>query len=346
MSFKLLIIGAIVLLSAISPVLAADNPPLEKYSESRLLLGSVLHLDVCYAPEQAERVKEAAQKAWERLSEINRRMNIYDEKSDLSVLNRAGGAPAAVHAEVYALMKRSVEFKAKTRGVFDITVRPLSRLWKKAAAENRFPTRAEVLSARRLVDSRRIVFLDGGAVQLPGPEMSVDLNGNAQGYAADEVAGILRQAGFTNFMMDASGEIYAAGLNCSGHKWRIAVRNPFRPDRLIEALELTDAAVSTSGGYERFYEIQGRKLSHIINPLTGYPQREVAGATVVAPSAIEADVLSTALCILGPERGLSVIKELGEGYGAVIYSHDANGHRKRAVAGVYEKLLTGKKRSQ
>jgi thiamine biosynthesis lipoprotein len=156
------------------------------------------------------------------------------------------------------------------------------------------------------------------SVGLKDPQAEIDLEGDVQGFASDEVARVLKEEHFHNFMVDAGGEIYAAGTNCAGHAWRIGVQDPDRRDRLMDAVDIGNAAVSTSGDYEKHIVIQGQKWSHIINPLTGYPQSGVASATVIAPTAVEADALSTALCILGPAAGLDLIKELGEGYDALI----------------------------
>ena len=134
-------------------------------------------------------------------------------------------------------------------------------------------------------------------IALGHPEARVALGAIAKGYAVDEAARILRENGVERFLVDAGGDVYVGGRNCEGNLWRIGIKDPRQPSRLIDVVEVTDMAVVTSGDYEQYYEIGGRRFSHIISPRTGYPQRDAASATVLAPSAQMADALATALAV-------------------------------------------------
>jgi thiamine biosynthesis lipoprotein ApbE len=137
-------------------------------------------------------------------------------------------------------------------------------------------------------------------------------------------------------LVDTGGEIFASGLNCEGRKWQVGIGDPNDPGKMIEVAELSDAALSTSGDYEKYVEIQGRKLSHIINPLTGYPVAGAASVTVIAPTATEADAYSTALCVLGIRDGLPFISSLGKGYEALIYWRGEDGKLGRYATSGYK----------
>lgn len=302
-------------------VFAADE--LFKERQSRPLFGTVVTVEVCYSDGARDMVRSTIERVWIRWEEINARMNVYDPKSDLSLLNQAAGRSVWVHSDVARLIRQSIVFKTRTRGVFDITIAPLTAFWKDQAKQDKLPLREDVMKIKALVDADKVAVSSSDRVTLKDG-MALDLNGVAQGFAADEGAAILKANGIGNFFLDAGGEIFTSGVNCEGDPWRVGIKDPDAPKELIETLALSDKAVSTSGNYEKFFEIQKKRFSLMINPLTGYPERDVVSATVIAPTAFEADVFSTALCILGPREGLSLVSSLGEGYAAMILLRKAD----------------------
>jgi thiamine biosynthesis lipoprotein ApbE len=319
--------------------LACAGESLKKEVQSRPLLGTIVTIEVCQRAGDIDQVSSAFRLAWQRLDEINVRMNHYDAASDVSLLNKAAGQAVKVHDDVVELIRRSQEFRRITGGVFDVTIAPLSRLWKESAKKDQVPSQEDIARAKRLVDAGKIELLPEGWVRLPDPETQLDLNGDAQGFAADEAAKILRGAGLKDFLVDTGGEIFASGLNCEVRKWQVGIGDPSSPGKTIEVAELSDAALSTSGDYEKYFEIQGRKWSHIIDPLTGYPVTGAASVTVIAPTATEADAYSTALCVLGVEKGLSFISTLGPGYEALIYWRGENERLSRQVTSGYNRYV-------
>lgn len=320
-------------------ILAQEIPCIQKHVDSRRLLGTLLHLEVCYSEEQWSDLQKATGRVWQRMEEINKRMNPYDKRSDINLINEAGGSFVRVHEDVYALLQSSVNFFKLTEGSFDVTIAPLSALWRRAMKEQRMPSKREIQAVSVNMNPEGIDLSADYNVRLTRQGMAIDLSGNAQGYAADEAARILKEAGLVRFLMDTGGELVASGMNCEGRDWQIGVKDPLDPDRLMEVVELQDAAVSTSGSYEKFFELNGERFSHIIDPATGYPAVDVISATVIAPTAIEADVFSTALCVLGSGRGLDLIDRLGDGYAAAVYSKGLQGGLERAATSSYEKLL-------
>lgn len=296
----------------------------QRLEESRAYLGTAVRAVVCHPPDRAAGAGAAMALVWQMFADVHARMDLFDPSSDVSLLNARAGAGVKVHDDIYALLEKAREYTRLTRGVFDVSVGPLMALWKEAGQRNSFPTAVEIKAARESVGARRIELLGQGRVRLP-PGMKIDLGGVAAGFAADEAARIFRAAGFNDFMVDAGGEIFAGGEACEGRPWRVGISDPEGRNRMKGVVALRDRAVSTSGSYRKYIEIQGERWPHIVNPVTGYPQRGVVSATVIAPDAVKADVLSTALCILGPGPGLRLVNGLGKGYAAMIMTEGEGG---------------------
>lgn len=309
---------------------------LTQTSAARPFFGTVITLKVCSDPDQEKRLLSALNKVWLRFEEIHTLLNTYDPASGLSRLNLSSGQPFVAEQEMADLLRLSQRFSSQTQGAFDVGVGPLIDLWRVCAHENRFPSRKEVLQAKRLIGASVISFGEGGTVfLLPGARIT--LNAIVPGYAADAGARILLDAGFQDFFVDAGGEIFAAGKNCQGQPWHIGVRDPQAPSGVADIIGIENAAVSTSGDYEKFFTIKGQTYSHIINPLTGYPAAGAVSATVIAPTALEADVWSTALCVLGPRIGFPLINGLGEEYGALFFVKTQTGGLKRYSTSGYNR---------
>ena len=330
------LVGIVVLFFLMSGASFADGET-KKVIQSRPLFGTIVTMEVCRSSAGEDHLQQVMDRAWERLDGINARMNGYSPTSELSRLNQANAGVVEVSADLYDLIGRSKHYQILTGKAFDITTAPLSKLWKDSSKAQRYPSRNDVLRARVLVDAGKIELLDRQKVRLP-PGMAIDLGGDAPGFAADEVASIFHQAGIQNFLIDAGGEIYASGVGCDGRQWSVGVGDPDAHGKLTDVLSLQNAAVSTSGDKEKFFEIRGDRLSHIINPLTGYPVRGAASVTVLAPSTIDADVLSTALCVLGPQAGLRLISSLGKGYEAMMLWRREDGSLERYVSSGYDRF--------
>ena len=200
---------------------------------------------------------------------------------------------------------------------------PLVSLWRNAQKSGALPTSKEILNAKASVGMNNIKLMPENMVEMLNPNTKIDLGGIAKGYAIDEIARVLRNHGFEDFFIDAGGDLYAGGNSCKGRPWKIGVRDPRDKSKIVDAISVSNAAVVTSGDYERFFEIDGRKWSHIINPVSGYPQKGVASATVIAPNATMADALATSLCVLMPEKGTSLIESLGKGYASFVMTQGA-----------------------
>jgi len=290
-----------------------------KFHEERAILGTFVQIDICAKKMEGAKADRALKDVWARFEDINLRMNAYDPESEVARLHGyKTGENVQVSADLLEVVALSRKVSIETGGLFDITVRPLIDVWNRAGELKKEPAYPEVVSAGLKTGSELIELVDERTMRFLYPGMEIDLGGVAKGYAVDGAARILRAQGFKDFFIDAGGDVYAAGLNLKGERWRIGIQHPRKKDELLDILSISDQAVTTSGDYERFVEIDGKHYSHIINPQTGYPQAGNISATVIAPSAMEADAYSTALMIWDPQAGIACLDELGEGFAALV----------------------------
>lgn len=299
-----------------------------KFHEERATLGTFVKIDICAKSKDLRKAEKAFADVWARFEDINARMNAYNPESEVAgIKGYTVGMPVAISKDIADVVALSKKISVETGGLFDITVRPLIDLWNHAGKEGREPSYTQIVSAGLRVGSDLIELTEDGSLRLFYPEMEIDLGGVAKGYAVDEAVRILRSQGFNDFFVDAGGDVYAAGRNLKGERWRVGIQHPRKPDELIDILFISDQAVTTSGDYERVFEINGKKFSHIIDPQTGYPQRGNISATMIAPSAMTADAYSTALMIWDPQAAMASIDELGDGFSALVVVETDEGGR-------------------
>jgi len=311
-----------------------------KYRETQVLMGTIVHIDVCQDVQNTQEGMAAYKAAWERLKDIAWRMNVLDERSDVARINNSTGDPVLIGADTYMVLKHSQKYSRNTKGAFDITVWPLINLWKQSAKSNTLPTIEQIQKAQRAIGSNNIQLLPNNLVKRINPGTKIDLGGIAKGYAIDEVARIFRGYGILSFFIDAGGDIYVGGQNCSGKPWRVGIRDPRDRSTILNIVEVVDSAVTTSGNYEKYYTIANERWSHIIDPHSGFPQRNVISATVIAPTAMEADALATALCVLGGKPGTEFMNMLTERHASLIIVKDQSNRIKKFASENYASFET------
>lgn len=230
--------------------------------------------------------------------------------SELTRLNdSAGTGPHEVPAELARLIARGLEVARLSGGAFDPTYAGVGRLWDFKRRPPVIPDEEQLRAGLALVGHDRVrVDLEASTVELP-EGMRLGLGGIAKGYGVDRAMAVLMEHGVERALVNAGGDLKALGRGPDG-PWEIAVRHPRDRERVLAVLPVVNTCVVTSGDYERFFEHEGRRYHHIIDPRTGYPSEGCTSATVVAPDAAAADALATALCVLGPERGLELIESL------------------------------------
>ena len=252
--------------------------------------------------------------AFEILRKIDDEIHSQNSQSEIARINRMGfQKPQEVSGEVFSLIQRSVEFFEKTGGAFDITVLPLLKLWGFNGGEPHLPQPEEIQSLLSRVGSDHLL-LDAKhrKVGFRVPDMEIDLGGITRGYACDRVTQFLKAQGIHDGLVNIDGTIGAFGRAPDRKPWRVGLRHPRDPTRTLRVISLADEAVSTRGDYERFFVLNGRRYSHILNPRTGYPASESVAVSVIASSAFLADALSSSFFILGPEKTPFLAKQYRE----------------------------------
>jgi len=311
-----------------------------KYRETQMLMGTIVHIDVCQEVQNTENGKLAFKTAWERLEDIAWRMNVLDMRSDVSKINTST-EPVLVGSDTYAVIKHSLKYFRQTGGAFDITVWPLINLWKQSEINNTFPTTEQIETILKVIGTDNIQLLSDNFIERNNLKTQIDLGGIAKGYAVDEVARIFREHGILNFFIDAGGDVYVGGQNCSGKLWRVGIKDTRDRSKIIDIVELTDGAVATSGNYEQYYTFENQRWSHIIDPISGYPQKDVVSSTVIAPSAMEADALATALCVLGSKSGTEFMDTLTGKHASLIIVVDESNQIKKTLSKTYSNYSVG-----
>jgi thiamine biosynthesis lipoprotein len=302
---------AAVLLAVAAQTLA--QPPCAFAATARSVrskMGSRFEVTAVHADDAiAWRAVEAAYAEIDRLESL---ISEWIETSEVSALNRSAGVrPERVSPEVLALVERALSVSRLTGGAFDITFLSVGRLWDFEAANPVRPDPAALREGLAGVGADKVVVdVAAGTVFLRDPRTRIGFGAIGKGWAANVGARLLRAHGATGGVVNAGGDLLAFGRREDGRPWRVGIANPLDRDRVFGYLDVTDQAVVTSGDYERFVTIDGQRFSHILDPRTGYPAREVRSATIVCPDAELADALATAVSVMGIEEGLALIEAL------------------------------------
>lgn len=241
------------------------------------------------------------------LSMVDRKMSVWRDDSELQQLNRAGTTAVRVSPALLTVLATAQQVSARTCGAFDITVAPLVAVWGFARESWHGPPAPAMLDEllRRVGWQRLVVDEATGTVSKQVPELVIDLSAIAKGFAVDRVVEALQQAGYRRMMVEIGGEVRVAGLGPGGRPWRVGIELPEVVGRRVyTVLQLTDQALATSGDYRSFHEVDGQRVSHLIDPRTGRPvAHHLASTSVIADSCMVADAWATALSVLGPAEG-------------------------------------------
>lgn len=266
--------------------------------------------------------ERAIEKAIKEIRRIEALLTTFKEDSQTNQINKkAGLQPVEVDEEVYALIERAQRISALTQGAFDLTYGSLDKsLWNFDQKMTQLPSVDIAQKAVGLIDYRNIV-LGNGTVFLKEKGMRIGFGGIGKGYAADRAKQVLQAEGFDNGVVNASGDMNAWGVREDGQHWKVGISNPDSPKDIIAEFDLKNAAVATSGNYEKFVWIDGIKYSHTIHPKTGFPIRGIKSVTVFAPFAELADALTTPIAVMGVEVGLDLINQM-TGLACLIISDD------------------------
>ena len=271
---------------------------------------------------RAEAALRAAEAETRRLE---RRLSRFIPDSDISRVNAsAGGAAVPVAGETLEVLSAALRYSRHSGGAFDATAAPLVSLWRVTGGATAAPTMREIKKALALVDFTALrLDRERGTAGLMKPGQSLDLGGVAKGYASDRIIEVFKQHGVESAFTNFGGNVSTLGVRPDGKPWRVGIRHPRKSGALAGAVDVAGRSVVTSGDDQRYFVgSDGRRYHHILDPGTGYPSDSgLISATVVSDSAAAADALSTALFVLGMEKGVEVIGKL-PGTGAVMIGRD------------------------
>lgn len=274
---------------------------LRPYTWTGFAMGTLVEITV-YANRSAE---GAVNKGFDRIGEIEQLVSTSISDSDIALLNSAPiGSYVQVHEDTAYLISSALEFARETRGSFDPTVGRLVDLWGIGTERASVPSGEAIRYALSGVGYQNLVLDEDKRQVMRNTDFRVDLGAIAKGYACDEVVGILQNAGIDAGIVDLGGNICVFGTKPTGQQWRVGIQDPAAPrGSYVGVISISSGAVATSGDYERYFERDSVIYHHILDPSTGYPASPgVRSVSVIAPTGIQADALSTGLFVLGVDE--------------------------------------------
>ena len=285
---------------------------------SQFLMGTVVFVTAVANDEDT--AKDATTKSLNEIRRLEELLSTWIPTSELSRVNAAAGGEAiAVSSETFEVIRQSLEMVRVTEGGFNIAVGPAVALWN-ASGEGHLPSQAELDAVRPRIDVTQI-YLDEQArsIRLGLSEMQIDVGGIGKGYAADLAAGVMQQAGATAGVVAISGDIKTFGRMPDNQQFVFGIQHPRKdPGILLGKIELENESVSTAGDYQRYFEKDGVRYHHILDPISLQPARGCQSVTVVAKTGVMADGLDTGIFVMGPEKGMALIESLPDVEGIIV----------------------------
>lgn len=249
------------------------------------------------------------------IQRIERLLTTYNDDSETCRINAGAGiTPVAVSSETFHLIERSLRISQITQGAFDITYGSVDKsLWNFDANMRRLPDKDIALKMVRLINYRNVLLdKEKMTVYLKEKGMRIGFGGIGKGYAAERAKSLMHSMGVTSGVVNASGDLAAWGHQPNGQPWTIGIVNPNASGRIFSWLNVTNMALATSGNYEKYIVIDGKKYSHTINPRTGLPVTGIKSVTIICPNAEIADAMATPVMIMGVRAGLDMINQIND----------------------------------
>ena len=315
--FRAALLGACVLLSGCDSATTPATPTTTATVLDGKTMGTFWRVSVIGVDEakaQALRAKVQAQ-----LDADDRLLSTWKNDSALMRFNHAATTePWPVSEAMADIVTLSLRIGAKTHGAMDITVGPLVNLWgfgpdKQPVAT---PDAQAIAAAKARTGLQHLQVINQSGrqfLQKDIPDLFVDLSTVGEGYAADHLARLMEQEGISRYLVSVGGALVSRGMNGEGKPWRVAIQKPTDRENAVQAIvDINGHGISTSGSYRNYYELDGKRISHVIDPQTGQPiTHKLVSVTVIAPTALEADGWDTGLMVLGPEKAQQVVREEG-----------------------------------
>ncbi len=282
------------------------------YKKTMPLMDTIVSITV--VADSKDRAEKALQKAFAEINRFGDLINFFSDNSELAEINRNAGLHSVkVSSETLDVIEKAVFAAEKSGGAFDPTIGPVVKLWD--FLNKKKPTEIEIKRALPLVNYKDILIdRTDASVFLKRRGMMIDLGGIAKGYAADLAVETLKKEGILSGLVSIAGDIRTFGMKPDNNPWTIGIKNPRQTgekDEIMAKIRLSDKAISTSGDYERYFISEDKRYHHLLDPKTGMPASGCRSVSIVTDKAVNTDAFSTAVFILGPEKGMKVVKEMG-----------------------------------
>ena len=297
------------------------------FKVATLLMGNQFEISAVSDNEQnANRIINAG---IDEIKRIEKLLTTFQDSSETNLINRnAGIEPVRVSEEIFNLIERSIKISSITQGAFDITYGSIDKsLWNFDTQMKSLPDKQTAREMVRLINYRNIVLdRENSTVFLKEKGMRIGFGGIGKGYAAEMAKCKMQQLGITNGIVNASGDLTTWGLQPNGDEWTVGIANPNISGEVFSFLKISGLAVATSGNYEKFIMIDGKKYSHTIDPRTGLPVTGIKSVTIITKNAEIADAMATPVTIMGVKAGLHMINQMKDVDVIIIDDHDKIHH--------------------
>lgn len=269
--------------------------------------------EITVVGEDEQLASEQIEAAINEIKRIEKLLTTFDENSQTNQVNKyAGIKPVRVDQEVFDLVERSIRISSITDGAFDITYGSIDkRLWNFDKSMTRLPDAVTAKQMVKLINYRNVI-LDriNSTIMLKEKGMRIGFGGIGKGYAAEKAKALLKERNVTSGIINASGDLAAWGTRACNQPWTIGIADPDKASHPFSYMNISDMAVATSGNYEKFIYVDGKKYSHTINPKTGLPVTGIKSVTIIAPNAEIADAMATPVTVMGIKAGLHLINQV------------------------------------
>ena len=318
---NLKIIALVVCLSVASLSCAKAGPGTSLVTAKRTQMHMGTLVSITAIGRTHEDANEAVTAGFQEIKRLEQLLSTWIPTSELSKVNAAAGRSAVkVSLETMIVVRKSLQVAEMTEGAFNIAIGPAVDAWN-ISAEPRLPTSEELTALKPLVDLQYVhTDIWERTIHLQKPGMRIDVGGIGKGYAADQAVIVMKKAGAVAGVVALSGDIKTFGHLPDGAAFPVGIRHPRKEGEILAEIDLQDEAISTAGDYERFFDKDGVRYHHILDPRTLQPARGCQSVTVIAKEGIWADGLDTGIFVLGADRGMELVEQL-EDVEAVIVDH-------------------------
>ena len=294
--------------------------PGKEFRASARLMGSAFEFVIIAPESEGENLLGACV---DEVKRIERLLTEFSDTSQTAKINDAAGKEAVeVDTEAFQLIERSLALSRLTQGAFDITAGALKKLYNFRGTAFLMPAKDRICKTLQSVGYQKIELTKPNKVRLAKEGMHIGFGAIGKGYAADKVKAMLLGKGIKAGVINASGDLTAWGFRLDGSTWKVAIADSANPRNAMAWIPIKDASVATSGDYEQFFEYQGKRYSHTIDPKTGFPVSGVKSVTIVSPSAELSDALATAVFAMGTKVGLHFVRQLPKTHVLIVDEHN------------------------